>query len=125
MSDLKSHYLEQAYHDVMSHTPASPETHKMLGQRHADRYNELREINDAMIDPRDHDFARPSQTAGLTIVNPYSTMRGSSSTPAVTLEELNAKCPVANRPTFHPEGVKLDKLPNTNGWRGICAEASN
>ena len=113
--------MQEAYDELRSKTPASPETTKMLGQRKADRYNEVH--RDAIIDPRDHDFARPEQTARLTIVNPYSAMRGSFITTNVTFEELNANCPSANRPSFHPEEVKLDKLPNTNGLATVSETA--
>jgi hypothetical protein len=42
-------------------------------------------------------------------------MNVASSTPQLTFEELNANCPDANRPSFDPESLTLDKLPNTNG----------
>ena len=105
--------MQDAYDDLRSSTSASPEPCKLLGQRKSDRYNEV--LRDAIIDPRDHDFARPEQTAGLNIVNPYQALRGSSVSNDVTFQELNAHCPSANRPSFHAEGEKLDKLPNTNG----------
>ena len=50
-------------------------------------------------------------------------MRGSFITTNVTFEELNANCPSANRPSFHPEEVKLDKLPNTNGMATVSETA--
>jgi hypothetical protein len=70
MSTLKELYMQEAYDELRSSTPASPENCKLLGQRKSDRYNEV--LRDAIIDPRDHDFARPEQTAGLNIVNPLS-----------------------------------------------------
>ena len=118
MSQLKDLFMQDAYDDLRSSTSASPKDCKLLGQRKSDRYNEV--LRDAIIDPRDHDFARPEQTAGLNIVNPYSALRGSSVSNDVTFSELNAHCPSANRPSFHAEGKKLDKLPNTNGLAGIA-----
>ena len=76
MSALKNIYMREAYDAIRSTTAASPEHVKQLGQRKSDRYNEV--LRDEIIDPRDHDFARPEQTAGLNIVNPYSALRGHS-----------------------------------------------
>ena len=97
----------------MSQTPPSPEPHTMLGQRHTDRYSTLRK--DVQIDQLDHSFGKPSLAAGLANVNPFTSMTVASSTPQLTFEELNANCPDANRPSFDPESLTLDKLPNING----------
>ena len=67
----------------------------------------------------------PYSKLGITtnIVNPYSALRGSSVSNDVTFAELNAHCPSANRPSFHAEGEKLDKLPNSNGLATVSESA--
>jgi hypothetical protein len=50
-------------------------------------------------------------------------MTAMNSTPQLTFEELNAKCPDANRPVFDHESIINDTLPNCNGIATV-AESS-
>ena len=106
----------------MSLPPADAEEDiSIIGQRHADRYPTVKK--DFLIDPLDNNYGITSLATGLANVNPFTCMTAVSSTPQQTFEELNAKCPDANRPVFDQECIAHDTLPNCNGIATV-AESS-
>ena len=106
----------------MSLPPAEAEEDiSIIGQRHADRYPTVKK--DFLIDPLDNNYGITSLATGLANVNPFTCMTAVSSTPQQTFEQLNAKCPDANRPVFDRESISRDTLPNCNGIATV-AESS-
>jgi len=98
----------------MSLPPAEAEEDiSMIGQRSADRYPQVKK--DFLISPLDNKYGITSLATGLANVNPFTCMTAVSSTPQLTFEEINAKCPDANRPVFDHESILKDTNPNCNG----------
>jgi len=106
----------------MSLTPAEAEEDiAMIGQRSADRYPQVKK--DFLINPLDNKYGTTSSVTGLANVNPFTCMTAVTIAPQQTFEELNAKCPDANRPVFDQESILQDTNPNCNGIATV-AESS-